>query len=259
MTWEEARRRTEASLARKRANPTLANGNGAASVSDAPASPSTSGAMDSLLEKLRAAAPQARDQRDRRRRARLKERHQVRVTSGEKIPEVPSTEEEQGAAGEDDGANTSGEAGLLSPGSQPDDANPPGQETQVSESEDVADRAASMLQGLRGDGDGDGERARRRRESADDERRNRRMRRRTAQTSGSKDSGDGSGLPSVKELDPATKTDGTDDSAPMSPDDPDSSFTTPSMPSIVVSSTADGPDDERAKGSSPDNPVEILG
>lgn len=44
--------------------------------------------MDSLLEKLRAAAPQSRDQRDRRRRARLKDKHQVRIASGQKIPEL---------------------------------------------------------------------------------------------------------------------------------------------------------------------------
>lgn len=259
MVWEEARRRQEASLARKRANPTLANGTGAVATSEGQASPTSSGAMDSLLEKLRAAAPQARDQRDRRRRARLKERHQVRVTSGQQVPELTTAEEEKGDAGENEGSNESNnDAGLLSPGSQPDDANPSGQETQVSESEDVADRAANMLQGLRGDGEG-GERARRRRESADDERRNRRMRRRTAQTSGSKDSGDGSGLPSLKELDPKTDATGADDSALMSPDDPDSSFASPTMPSIVVSSTGDDGDEERAKGSSPDNPVEILG
>ncbi|KAJ5628405.1 hypothetical protein N7490_010633 [Penicillium lividum] len=71
---EESRKRTEASLARKRINVNLAN---SAASAEIPTSPATSGAMDSLLEKLRAAAPQAKDQRDRRRRARLKERHQA--------------------------------------------------------------------------------------------------------------------------------------------------------------------------------------
>ena len=58
----------------------------------------------------------------------------------------------------------------------------------ISEGEDVAERAASMLQGLRGDGDADSARpgsrdgsgslrVRRRRESADTERQNRRRRR----------------------------------------------------------------------------------
>jgi cytokinesis protein len=214
--------------------------------------------MDSLLEKLRAAAPQARDQRDRRRRARLKERHQVRVASGQQVPEIAAAEEDKGDAGENAGASTAdGDASLLNPENKGDDATP--QDTQVSESEDVADRAANMLQGLRGDGEGGGERARRRRESAEDERRNRRMRRRTAQTSGSKDSGDGSGLPSLKEIDPKADGAGADESALLSPSDPDSSFASPTMPSIVVSSTGDGGEQDGEKGSSPDNPVEILG
>src|SRR3954452_3202186 len=89
---EETRKRNEASMRRKHLNPALAN-----VISDpGPPSPSATGAMDSLLEKLRAAAPQARDQRDRRRRARLKDRHQVRVASGQKIPdpdEIPEMED----------------------------------------------------------------------------------------------------------------------------------------------------------------------
>jgi cytokinesis protein len=65
----------------------------------------------------------------------------------------------------------------------------------VSESEDVADRAATLLQGLRSESaapdNDDGElRVRRRRENADEERRNRRMRRRTAQQNSSADGRD---------------------------------------------------------------------
>jgi cytokinesis protein len=127
--------------------------------------------MDVLLEKLRAAAPAAKDQRDRRRRARLKDRHQVRVASGQKIPETGENIEE---------------TGLLSPTT---DASEAASDGATSEGEDIADRAASMLQGLRGDADGDGPardeslRARRRRESADDERARRRARRRAGGTS----------------------------------------------------------------------------
>ena len=128
--------------------------------------------MDVLLEKLRAAAaPAAKDQRDRRRRARLKDRHQVRVASGQKIPETGENIEENG---------------LLSPTTDVSEAASDGA---TSEGEDIADRAASMLQGLRGDADGDGPsrdeslRARRRRESADDERTRRRARRRAGGTS----------------------------------------------------------------------------
>jgi cytokinesis protein len=182
---EETRKRTEASLARKRINANLPNNNNP--TPETANSPASSGAMDSLLEKLRAAAPQAKDQRDRRRRARLKERHNVRVASGSKPP--ADTEEEEKPAEED-------EHGLLSPPVAAEEDKP---EAQVSEGEDVADRAASMLLGLRSNSEAGGERQRRRRESADEERRNRRMRRRNP-TSGSKDSADG-GLATVPEPD----------------------------------------------------------
>jgi cytokinesis protein len=136
--------------------------------SDGPTSPASTGQMDVLLDKLRAAAmPAAKDQRDRRRRARLKDRHQVRVASGQKIPETGENVEENG---------------LLSP-TRTDGSEPPS-EGATSEGEDIADRAASMLQGLRGDADGEAPsrdeslRTRRRRESADDERARRRARRR---------------------------------------------------------------------------------
>ena len=142
--------------------------NGKRSDSDgAPPSPASTGAMDVLLEKLRAAAPAAKDQRDRRRRARLKDKHQVRVASGQQIPETGENVEENG---------------LLSPTRT--DGSEPTSEGATSEGEDIADRAASMLQGLRGDADGEGpsrdesQRTRRRRESADDERARRRARRR---------------------------------------------------------------------------------
>ncbi|KAF7591993.1 hypothetical protein BBP40_000840 [Aspergillus hancockii] len=150
VSLEEARKRTEASLARKRNNAALANG--ASSGGEAPQLPATSGAMDSLLEKLRAAAPQARDQRDRRRRARLKERHQIRVASGQRMPDLPAAEDtESGTNDGNDATNNvasnddtiAAETGLLSPlvlgsesGATSKDSTP------VSESEDVADRAA---------------------------------------------------------------------------------------------------------------------
>jgi cytokinesis protein len=183
MSVEENRRRTEASMARKRANQAFATAP-ASSGTETPGSPTSSGAMDSLLEKLRAAAPQARDQRDRRRRARLKEKHQVRVASGQNLPDLPL---------KDTGDN---DRDLLGAGDIPEE----GSETtsgkaDVSESEDVADRAATLLQGLRSESaapdNDEGElRVRRRRDNADDERRNRRMRRRTAQQNSSADGRD---------------------------------------------------------------------
>lgn len=226
----------ESSLARKRVNPTLSNG----ASNESLMSPTQSGAMDSLLEKLRAAAPQARDQRDRRRRARLKERHQVRVASGQHIPNLQPGEDDDGEgestiSGQDDSSH-------LNP---QDEENATNQETQISEGEDIADRAANLLQGLRSNMDGDEERARRRRENAEDERRARRMRMRSRNmTNGSKDSADGS-LPSIKE--PASPGEGDENNPAQAM----------STPAIVVSESTDHPESEAADGSTADKPLEI--
>lgn len=257
---EENRRRIETSLARKRVNPTIANGGG----TDSPVSPTSSGAMDSLLEKLRAAAPQAKDQRDRRRRARLKERHQVRVASGQRMPSVVGEIDDGEGASMISTVDAGGDH--LAP--QEDAKSTNGAES-VSEGEDIADRAANLLQGLRSNNaDTDEERTRRRRESAEDERRARRlrMRSRNAATNGSKDSADGLVLPSLRETSAAPD------------EDPQSSVATSQpTPAIVVSSEAgdhtttdnnnndnsnhqSGEGDEDAvmmDGSSPDRPVEI--
>ncbi|KAF2755496.1 hypothetical protein EJ05DRAFT_467704 [Pseudovirgaria hyperparasitica] len=167
MAIEDLKRRNEASMRRKNQ---LAVGTAGDIGPDGPVSPASTGAMDSLLEKLRAAAPQVRDQRDRRRRARLKDRHEVRVASGQKMPELPTTYEK--------------ENGMVSPRSEGDENNGTTSPDPEVKEEDVADRAASLLQGLRGDdtpGGDDSIRVRRRRESADDERSRRRARRRAAQ------------------------------------------------------------------------------
>lgn len=191
---EETRRKNEASLARKRAANTNALSNAATGPSgtDGTMSPSSTGAMDTLLEKLRAAAPQARDQRDRRRRARLKDRHEVRVASGQQMPELAELAKVEPP-------NDEGDKGVLSPQSTTSGEASSDRATEmatISEGEDIADRAASMLQGLRGDGDADSTRpvskdgslrVRRRRESADEERKARRNRRRTAALNASGD------------------------------------------------------------------------
>lgn len=175
VVMEEARRRAEASIARKR-NLAGAGGSGV----ETPGSPQSTGAMESLLEKLRAAGPQTRDQRDRRRRARLKDKHAVRVASGQQIPDlnVDSDVEKKLGLGIDSVVEETDGDGSTS--EKPVDG-----KGDVSESEDIADRAASLLKGLRkeGDGDDDSLNVRRRREKAQDERNARRMRRRTAQTS----------------------------------------------------------------------------
>ena len=182
-------------MARKRANNKAINpaaANASPSSPEGPLSPTSSGAMDSLLEKLRAAAPQAKDQRDRRRRARLRDRHQVRVASGQPIPDITGVLKGEIEDQEDD-------KNLLSPqsvASAESQADRKAELAAISEGEDIAERAASMLQGLRGDGDGadgrpgsrDGSlRIRRRRESANEERRNRRRRTGASSGGGSED------------------------------------------------------------------------
>ena len=225
MSMEETRRRNEASMARKRMNakainPAAANpGQG-----DGAVSPSSTGAMDSLLEKLRAAAPQARDQRDRRRRARLRDRHQIRVASGQTIPDISDLT--RGGSDEEEGDRQ-----VLSPGSTKSSegaADRSAEMATISEGEDIADRAASMLQGLRGDGEGEPTpassgslRVRRRRESADDERRQRRRRRGAGSSSNAANG----------ELSPTG--DGGQDPIPEEP--PDGVVSKPGTPTTVVS------------------------
>ena len=200
---EETRKRNEASMARKRlAGKSINPAAAAISAGDAgPQSPTSTGAMDSLLERLRAAAPQARDQRDRRRRARLKDRHEVRKASGQAMPDMSEISSPRSNAdgsardGDDDDNAGEGSASALSPDSATDGIR--GENTHdslaaISEGEDVADRAASMLQGLRSGADNAPEgtdssvpgsrdsslRVRRRRESANTEERSYRRRRR---------------------------------------------------------------------------------
>lgn len=175
VTLEETRKRNEASMKRKQAlkSPLVADG--------APASPTTTGAMDSLLEKLRAAAPQARDDRDRRRRARLKDRHRDRIASGQKVPdldEIPSIEDnlKQGEkeTAPAQGQASTGEGNPLSPAlSSPREGE-----------DDVAARAAMMLQGMRG-GEEEADPEKRdalRKKRTEEERRARRRRRETARS-----------------------------------------------------------------------------
>jgi cytokinesis protein len=192
---EETRRRNEASMKRKHAQLKV---NGMPD-SGAPLSPSSTGAMDSLLEKLRAAAPQTRDQRDRRRRARLQNKHQVRIASGQKIPdpdEIPEVEES-----------------LKRVESAPSEGNPisPDASTEKAPSDskdNVAERAALLLQGMRGtDGaeDGDPERREsarrsRRRETAEEERKARRRRRERGGAGASEALGDGDQIPGEGEV-----------------------------------------------------------
>ncbi|KAK8058435.1 putative cytokinesis protein SepA [Apiospora phragmitis] len=173
--YEEQRRRNEASMKRKHANQLKINAVAEATGHQSPASPASAGAMDSLLEKLRAAAPQARDQRDRRRRARLRDRHQVRVASGQKIPdpdEAPDVENGLRSDGTSV-ADTNGEGPMSPPMLSPSVASEGGEDS-------LASRAEMLLRDMRGgDGveEGEGEpREASIRRSAAEERRSRRRR-----------------------------------------------------------------------------------
>ncbi|GAP87594.2 putative cytokinesis protein sepA [Rosellinia necatrix] len=199
MQYEETRRKNEASMKRKHPQLKLSG-----SVEGAPPSPASAGAMDSLLEKLRAAAPQARDQRERRKRLRLKERHQVRIASGQQIPDLNEIPEAENGLRSDDVMNAIDSEGnpispdLLSPGTAPSEGSEDG----------VAQRAAMLLQDMRGgDGndDGDGEPKESLRRSAAEERRARRRRLKgvSAASSSAGDSDGGTKHPGLGEI-PAT-------------------------------------------------------
>lgn len=190
---EETRKRNEASMKRKHAQLKV---NGIAD-SNAPPSPSSTGAMDSLLEKLRAAAPQTRDQRDRRRRARLQNKHQVRVASGQKIPDFDEIPEVEATLKSPESISTEGNP------TSPDLSGP-----NIESTDDVAERAALLLQGMRGiDGADDADtvdrrdsaRRSRRRDTADEERKARRRRRERAGTSTSGPLGEGDQIPEEPE------------------------------------------------------------
>jgi len=180
VTTEDNQRRNEVSMRRKHGQ--AAEQRSGDVTPDTPSSPNPgTGAMDTLLEKLRAAAPTTRETRDRRRRARLNDRHQRRVASGQQMPELPNIETTDTFMDEAELINPPSDTNQLAPIEQE------GDKGAVSEGEDVADRAATLMQSLRGDADsegpnrGDSLRVRRRRESADTERTRRRERRRGPQ------------------------------------------------------------------------------
>ncbi|KAI0011096.1 cytokinesis protein [Xylariaceae sp. FL0662B] len=199
---EETRRRNEASMKRKHAQLKVAG-----AMEAGPPSPASAGAMDSLLEKLRAAAPQTRDQRDRRRRARLKDRHQVRIASGQNIPdlnEIPEAEvvlQNDGTSGAVDSDGNPLSPGLSSPGEAK-----PG----TGEDDGLAQRAAMLLHDMRG-GDGADDTEENRdslRKSAAEERRARRRRLKGGSnaSSGTANGGDEGATGSIPEETPAASS-----------------------------------------------------
>jgi cytokinesis protein len=241
MGMEENKRRVDASIARKRAQVGV-SASGMSSGTETPGSPPANGAMETLLEKLRAAGPQAKDQRDRRRRARLKEKHDQRVASGQQMPDLAVK----------DGIEES--RGLTSASEQPTEDNLMAEDGStvkgdVSETEDIADRALRALQEMRSSAPTGGDEidVRRRRDGADEERKNRRLRRRTAQQSSS-----AVREPLQSPTEPrATDVDRTDSPVTNGADDDkrssggtSSPVSTQPPPAIIVSPTTD---DEHSK------------
>ncbi|KAK3613994.1 hypothetical protein LTR56_027548 [Elasticomyces elasticus] len=101
--------------------------------------------MDQLLDQLRAAVPQAKATRQQRRQAWLGDKPRERVASGQKTLET----------GENVDSAAGGDGVLLSPTSaggflSSEDASTVENGGAASEGEDTADRAAILLQGLRG-------------------------------------------------------------------------------------------------------------
>jgi cytokinesis protein len=201
---EEQHRRNEISMRRKQQTANPLSPAALSSDSDAPKSPASTGAMDDLLQKLRAAKPEARDQRDRRRRARLKDKHQVRVASGQKIPELEVNLDPE---------NQEAEEGkpVVSPPSEGAESEAVTAAATAAEV-DIADRAAAMLEGLQGGSslNKDGSLSvRRRRESADTERQRRRNRRQ--QASSAKTDDEGLLSPTIPEEGDGTRDEENDD------------------------------------------------
>lgn len=149
-----------------------------------PRSPVSTEAIDDLLKKLRDAKPEAKDERERRRRALLKDRHRVRVASGQKMPELGINVKEGEGGGEGSKAGTEPGKGLLSPTSEGTESVDGGSSVTSPINDDVADRAAAMLEGLQGGISAvpkDGALAmRRRRDNNEAEREKRRRRRQQA-------------------------------------------------------------------------------
>lgn len=209
---EEQRKRNEASMKRKQAATKAAN-----VLDNGPISPSSTGAMDSLLERLRAAAPQVRDQRDRRRRARLKDRHQVRVASGQQIKDLNEDEAVE--------ANlTISEPAITEEGDAQASSSVPPPSRDGHEEDDVADRAAALLQGMReGDGNDEADIERRetmrkaRRQTAEEERRARRRRRERASSTVDGPKDEASILSIAEEAPPTPDTPRQEEETIMSP------------------------------------------
>ncbi|KAL7271000.1 hypothetical protein RUND412_006268 [Rhizina undulata] len=146
-------------------------------MSSEPLSPASSGAMDTLLEKLRAAGPSNREKREARRRARLRSNGAVRAASITNPENTESSPPEHGSP--DDQPHSSPE--------QTNNSSALPSMPEANEEDLLTSRTQEMLMRLRGDGDESANggsttinagslRVRRNRETAEDTRRERRRR-----------------------------------------------------------------------------------
>ena len=204
VVFEETKKRNEASMKRKQ----LANTGPSAPITPPERSPADMGAMDDLLEKLRAAKPQAKDQRERRRRARLKDKHEVRVASGQKIEDLPGSP----PSGDERSSPTHEKE-------EKDEDQAAGEDNVEDGNKDISDRAASMLQGISGTSEGTIS-MRRRRESADDERLRRRRRK---------------GMSSISSNGSESKVNDASVKSTIPEDPAEEDMKTPDLPTTVVS------------------------
>ena len=140
----------------------------------APNSPTSTGAMDSLLQKLRDAGPTQRQQRDARRRARLKSNAKQRKASETLDASLSGDENGSAERDESSGGGGAGEGGTSDAGTDIDTSllasSPavaaadtptssatgaaPRKSSRRSANNDPASRAQNMLQKLKGGGDG---------------------------------------------------------------------------------------------------------
>lgn len=179
---ESEKKKKEYEARRKYLNPGNTTAAKLTATGGPPPSPTTSGAMDSLLERLRAAAPEVKNKKDARRRARLRSNGQKRLASNASMLSMMDGDDlsDSGAGGPSGEADDKDSGSPTSLGPISESAGAGDTESKANGvDEDMAQKAKAMLLGLRGNlGDDDDEgAARRRRESAEKDRKSRRERR----------------------------------------------------------------------------------
>ncbi|KAF3907195.1 hypothetical protein ABW21_db0209149 [Orbilia brochopaga] len=159
-----------------------------------PPSPTANGAMDSLLERLRKAAPDVKNKKEARRRARLRSTNGIRrMPSNTSL--LSATDNEEASEGLATPTGEKGDTnGILKNGDDAGNGTTDKSDNTSPSDEDPASKAKAMLLGLRRDGEENGEEPlhqRLRRESAETDRRSRRERRMRGTKGSSSEHADG--------------------------------------------------------------------